>query len=60
MHGQHHANLRPRDLGQARDLADGVHAHLQHRDLVLSLEPQQGHGQAALAVEVALVAQHIQ
>ena len=34
MHGEHDAHLRSRDLGQARDLADGVHAHLEHGRLV--------------------------
>ena len=58
MHRQHHAHLGARDLGQAGDLALGVHAHLEHRHLVRRLEAQQGHGQAGLGVQVALVAQH--
>ena len=30
MDGQHDPDLGPRDLGQPRDLADRVHAHLEH------------------------------
>ena len=40
------------------DVAGHVHAHLEHRDLVLGSEPQQRQRQADLVVLVALVAQH--
>ncbi len=52
MHGEHHADLRPGDLGQSRDLAHGVHAHLEHRQLVGRLQSQEGHGQTRLRVEI--------
>jgi hypothetical protein len=59
MHGQHHADLGPRDLGQPRDLSLRVHAHLEHRHFVRRLQAQQRHRQAGLRVQVALVAQHV-
>jgi len=55
---QHDAHLGTGDLGQARDLALGVHAHLEDAGLVRRLEVEERHRQAGLAVEVALVAQH--
>ena len=60
MHGQHDADLGPGDLRQSGDLALGVHAHLEDRDLVLRREVQQRHRQTGLAVQVALVAQDAQ
>ncbi len=56
VNGQHDTDLGVGDLGQPRDLADGVHAHLEDRRLVLGAEPEQGHRQTGLRVEVARVA----
>ncbi len=58
VHGQHHADLRLGNLRQPGDLALGVHAHLEHGDLVVRLEAEQRDRQARLGVQVALVPQH--
>ena len=50
-------DLRARDLGQPRDLALGVHAHLEHRHAVRIGQAQEGQRQAGLRIEVALVPQ---
>ena len=55
--GQDDADLGARDLRQARDLALGVHAHLEHRHRCASAQAEEGHRQAGLAVQVPLVAQ---
>ncbi len=60
VHGEHDADLGPRDLREPRDLADRVHAHLEDGGLVRGLQPKQGHRQPGLGVEVALVAERDQ
>ena len=57
-HRGDHADRGPRHGRQQRDVAGDVHAHLEHRDLVLGPQPQQRQRQADLVVLVALVAQH--
>ena len=42
------------DTGQVVDLAEVVHAHLQHAQLMLGVQAEEGQGQADLVVVVAL------
>ena len=52
-----HADIRRRDLGETRDLAEGVHPHLEHRDRLVAGQAQQGEGQADQVVLVAVRAE---
>ena len=58
-HRGHDADPRLRQLGQDRDVARLVHAHLEHGHLVVRRQAQQGQRQTDLVVLVGRVAQHV-
>ena len=57
MNGQHRghdADPRSRQAGEQADVADLVHGHFQHGDVIGSVQAvQDGHGQTDLRVQVA-------
>ena len=52
------ADVRPGDVAQPADLAEAAHAHLQHEHLGVVRRAEDGHRQALLVVEAALVGGH--
>ena len=49
-----HRHIRGGNLGQIVDLPEVIHPHLQHTDLVLGRQTEQGQGKTQLVVEVSL------
>ena len=49
-HNSQDANLRLGQIAKPRNLTGGVHAHFQHRPLVVALQFQQSQGQADFIV----------
>jgi hypothetical protein len=54
LHRRHHADLRASQARQVRDLAPGVHAHLEDHGAVIRAEPEERERQPDLVVLVAL------
>ena len=54
-----HRHVRRGQVHQVGDLSKVVHPHLQHTDLVLAAQAEEGEGKAQLVVEVPLGFQHL-
>ena len=54
-----HRHVRRGQVHQVGDLSKVVHPHLQHADLVLAVQAEEGEGKAQLVVEVPLGFQHL-